>query len=338
MKWIYLLPLSVMLIMTGCQFNAGSTIKSTPIPTPISTPIPILPSESPTLLKLSPYQALSKIRDIERFTGGTYQGIMTNSYSFATPLERKNVNGEIIKEVRFYDFSNGNVYRVTDSGIVQYYNILDSTSYPKVLTATNGMKMGQEQLEKINQLEQQLYDQVNVYNVVWSPNYNYIAYYIGNVDTGQAYVWKAGNTSSVPIIGANIDRYFFVWAQNEDYVLVDRGTSVDRRGQIYSISRKQLSEGFSYHNTVYFSPDLKWIIYSVTSGIRSKEKEIYESDQTLSLSLMDLSAFKKKVLLQADDHTDYNPVKWKSETELLYKKHDYQKKSDKVISLTIPNR
>jgi hypothetical protein len=157
------------------------------------------------------------------------------------------------------------------------------------------------------------------------------------VDTGQAYIWKVGETSPVLIVGANSDRYFFVWAPNEDYVLVDRGTAVDRGGQIYSISRKQLSDVFGYHGSVIYSPDLKWIMYSVSSGIRSKEKEIYENDQTLSLLLMNLSSLKEKVLLQADDHTDYNPVKWKSETELMYKKHDYQKKSDKVISLTIPN-
>jgi hypothetical protein len=36
MKWLYLLPLYVMLIMTGCQFNIGNTIKATPIPTLLS--------------------------------------------------------------------------------------------------------------------------------------------------------------------------------------------------------------------------------------------------------------------------------------------------------------
>jgi hypothetical protein len=47
MKWIYLLTLSMMLIMTGCQFNAGSTLKATPVPTPISNPIPNLLSTTP---------------------------------------------------------------------------------------------------------------------------------------------------------------------------------------------------------------------------------------------------------------------------------------------------
>ncbi|MDC0760189.1 hypothetical protein POF51_05755 [Brevibacillus sp. AG] len=138
------------------------------------------------------------------------------------------------------------------------------------------------------------------FHAEWSPNFQAVAYYKGTTEDGQAYIWKVGNDSPSPIKEAVIDRYFFTWSPDSEYLLLDTGTSRHRGGQIYQVANDRMSEPFSYISQFRFSPDSKRAAFSQLSGIISKEKYGMEDEETEDIWLYELSTGKQKKLLQAD--------------------------------------
>ncbi|WP_286176992.1 hypothetical protein [Brevibacillus brevis] len=364
-KWLSMLGMIV--LVTGCQQeptkpitseNTGQTTETTakPSPTPsvtpnqetekepTSEPIPVsspnttVPTNQPVEEQrkepLSPYQVLNKIREIEKVKGGTYQGEWKeDEYTFHLP--DKDGDG---RNARYYERSTHHVKVLGKDGLKFFYHLFDPATYPQTTLEAKSIQVNPETRQKMDKIEQKLYTNEDIFHAEWSPNFQAVAYYKGTTEEGQAYIWKVGNDSPSPIKEAVIDRYFFTWSPDSEYLLLDTGTSRHRGGQIYQVANDKMSEPFSYISQFHFSPDSRWAAFSLSSGRVAKEKYGMEDEETEDIWLYDLATMKQKKLLQADDHTDYFPLEWKSETELLYWKKDYQKNTEEELTLTIAQR
>ncbi|MFS0557967.1 hypothetical protein [Brevibacillus sp. 179-C9.3 HS] len=275
---------------------------------------------------------LQKIREIEQFKGGTYQGEWAeNEYTFALTN-----NSDDRDYRRYYDRATHHVKKLGENELEIYYNLLDTSTYPQATSDLEDLQVGQETLQQMDGIEQKLYANKEAFHAQWSPNFQYVSFYKGTDEDGQAYIWKIGNDSPTPLKEAVVDRYFFEWSPDSQYLLLDTGTSRHRGGQIYQVATGKMSEPFSYISQFQFSPHAKWAAFSQLSGINSKEKYGMEDEETEDLWLFDLSTMEQKKLFQADDHTDYFPLEWKSDTELRYWKKDYQKNTEEELTVTIP--
>ncbi|WP_239615698.1 hypothetical protein [Cohnella mopanensis] len=282
--------------------------------------------------KPTPYPVLALIRQVEGFTRGAYDGELSDSKRFIyyTPWPSDNY----ARDYRYYDYATGDVYVNGEDGQVVYYNAFDSATYPAAKEAPLGNPVDPAQLKQMNGLELKLYAQENVYNIEWSPDYRTVAYCQGNEYESKAYVWKVGDESAVEIPGEP-DTYYFEWSSDSKFLLLDSGTSVLRGGQLYQVASGTLSQYFSYVNEALISPNSKRAVYARTSGISSEEKSGYEVGETVELWVMDLSDFTERVLIPADDHSDYYPEKWSSDSELVYTKHDYKSDKEEELRITV---
>ncbi|MFI8712806.1 hypothetical protein [Brevibacillus brevis] len=318
--------------------NQETEKELTPEPIPASSPNTTVPTNQPVEEQrkepLSPYQVLNKIREIEKVKGGTYQGEWKeDEYTFYLP--DKDGDG---RNARYYERSTHHVKVYGKDGFTYYYNLVDPATYPQATLEAESIQVSPETWQQMDKIEQKLYTGEDTFHAEWSPNFQAVAYYKGTTEEGQAYIWKVGNDSPSPIKEAVIDRYFFTWSPDSEYLLLDTGTSRHRGGQIYQVANDKMSEPFSYISQFHFSPDSRWAAFSLLSGKVAKEKYGMEDEETEDIWLYDLATMKQKKLLQADDHTDYFPLEWKSETELLYWKKDYQKNTEEELTLTIPQR
>lgn len=50
---------------------------------------------------------------------------------------------------------------------------------------------------------------------------------------------------------------------------------------------------------------------------------------------MNLADFKIHRILEADDHTDYFPDQWVSDSELIYTKRDYKNDTEEELSIMV---
>ncbi|NTU29398.1 hypothetical protein HPY27_04365 [Brevibacillus sp. HB1.1] len=348
-RWLSMI--CMIALVTGCQHepnkpitseNAGKTTEATakPIPAPLPTSSPVStaptnqPMEEQQKESLSPYQVLNKIREIEKVKGGTYQGEWKeDEYTFHLPDK----DGDR-RNARYYERSTHHVKVYGKDGLKYFYHLFDPATYPLTTLETESIQVNPETWQQMNKIEQKLYTSEDTFHAEWSPNFQAVAYYKGTTEDGQAYIWKVGNDSPSPIKEAVIDRYFFTWSPDSEYLLLDTGTSRHRGGQIYQVANDRMSEPFSYISQFRFSPDSIRAAFSQLSGIISKEKYGMEDEETEDIWLYELSTGKQKKLLQADDHTDYFPLEWKSETELLYWKQDYQKNTEEELTVTIPQK
>ncbi len=291
--------------------------------------------EKQVVTKLTPYQVLTKIREIEKFSGGTFQGNgKENIYSFLIPDPNK--EDENIIYNRLYDISNGNVSIYGKKDFEVYYNLFDESTYTHLKVNPVIIQVDKNHQNEMNKIEQKLYSSDDSNNAKWSPNYQYVAYYLGNSDGGEAYLWKVGDNTPTKINKTERDRYFFKWSPDSRYLVLDTGTSRHRGGQIYNVSTRKISDSFGYIHKVYFSENSSWIAYSNSSEFRSKEKAGYEDDQTEEIWLMDLNNFEERFLIRTDDHTDYSPAKWTNDSELIYLKRDYRTGTKEELEITIP--
>jgi hypothetical protein len=169
------------------------------------------------------------------------------------------------------------------------------------------VKANQDQIDRI---EKQLYSQTNVYYSLWSPKYTYLSYYVGNEDEDIPYIWKVGEDAPERIAVPYEDRFFFDWSPTEEYVLLDTGTSVTRGGILYSL-KKKTNKQINYLSGVHFSPDSKWLIRALTSGIHSEAKKDYEIDETMDLVSIDLDTFEENIILKSTDQMEYYFDEWK---------------------------
>ncbi|QMV41862.1 hypothetical protein [Cohnella cholangitidis] len=282
--------------------------------------------------KPTPYPVLALIREIEGFQGGAYDGELADSKRiiYYTPLP----SDDYARDYRYYDYETGDVYVNGEDGQVLYYNVFDSATYPAATEAPPGDPVDPARLKQMNGLERKLYALENVYNIEWSPDYQTIAYCQGIEYESKVYAWKASDESAVEI-PVEPDTYYFQWASDSKVLLLDSGTSVLRGGQLYQVASGKLSEYFGYANEALISPNSKRVAYARTSGISSEQKNDYEVGETLELWVMDLSDFTERKLIQADDHTDYSPVQWNNDSELVYAKHDYKTDVEEELRITV---
>lgn len=352
-KWLSML--CTIALLSGCQNepnkpitadNVGQAAEPTTKPSPIPAvapkqetikePAPEAPANQPIMEEppkagLTPYQVLNKIREIEKFQGGTYQGEWEESeYTFQLPGKNKDR-----ENARYYERSTHDIKVLGENGLEFFYNLFDPATFPKSNPKPADIQVTPEVLQQMDTIEQKLYANEDAFHAEWSPNFQVIAYYEGTTEDGQAYIWKVGDDSPLPIAQGVADRYFFEWSPDSDYLLLDTGTSRHRGGQIYHVTTGKLSEPFSYISQFVFSPDAKWAAFSRLSGIKSPQKYGMEDEETEDMWLYDLTAMKQTKLLQADDHTEYFPREWKSETELLYSKQDYAKNTEEELTVTV---
>lgn len=353
-----ILCIAAVLIMSGCQDNTKIPIstessmpeeireegavqkvsESPPDPNPKASEMsPDSDQQQPSqaISELTPYQVLTKIREIENFTGGTFDGSWDgDTYSFTVP-DLSDKDELYVYDTRIFDKANGSIYVHGKDGLEVYYDLLDKTTYPQMNGDHSGIHLNPEQLHSMDLIEQKLYDSPEIFNAQWSPDYQYIAYYSGKEFEGEAYVWKVGEQAPVKILIDKLDRYYFEWSPDSEYLLLDTGTSPFRGGYMYSISRNTVSAYFNYITSVYFSDGSKWIAFSKASEYRAAEKYGFEDDSTFDLMVMDLTDFKIHRILEADDHTDYFPDQWVSDSELIYTKTDYQNDTEVELQIIV---
>lgn len=174
--------------------------------------------------------------------------------------------------------------------------------------------------ENINQLLDR-YDQIEMKS--WSHNHRTVAFAIYTQDrVFQMYLWKVGNTAPEAIKGVADDALCkFNWSPNDEYLIADAGTFVQRGGYLVDIQDSRYLYFIGYVGNAVWSPDSKYVAFS----LENKSIQVLDRDPgALDLVLFNIENQEITKIEEGTPEVNYWPMSWDADGTLHYRKSNSQ--------------
>ena len=177
--------------------------------------------------------------------------------------------------------------------------------------------------------------QKKVIQISWSSDRYYVAFSVGNMGwDDKMYLWEIGESQPVEIRDMKDRICGFSWSPNNNYVLADSGSSVQRIGYIVDAQTKKETDEISYVGNAFWSPDSKWLAVGEISDIQPSIAT--ELTGTVDMYIYNADTKEKKIIAQGTADYYFDPKEWNSNDVLTYVKTDF-KDPDKQEVITYGN-
>lgn len=171
-------------------------------------------------------------------------------------------------------------------------------------------------------IDQLLKSRNEVQQISWSPDGQTVAFSVGDLGwDDQMYLWEAGKSEPIAIEGARDRICEFAWSPDNQYVLADAGTSIQRGGMLVNAEYQVKTAEISYVGEAFWSPDSKWIAVGQVSDI--KPSVAIELSGTVDLCIYPVRINEKIILAWGTADYYYLPEKWDSDGVLTYVKTEF---------------
>jgi hypothetical protein len=241
------------------------------------------------------------------------------------------VKGEIVlsKDSNKIRLTSPKLYEWLEKGWQQ--DILPHSPEPK-LNVTVSIS-----INGLNDILKLLSSQKNIFNIKESPNKKYVAYM--HSDTATAYekltlhLWRVGDPQPLETNKIEEENVGDVlWSPNSDYVFVDKGTSVIRRGDLFLVEGLKKVTSLGYYHAIYFSPDGKKILIgSINDKISTIKSQYISPENIVNLTIYDIDTNKLTTVYKGTDNEDYNVIGWLDDDTISYHLNKYSDPSGKLI-------
>ncbi|PKM77930.1 MAG: hypothetical protein CVU90_04235 [Firmicutes bacterium HGW-Firmicutes-15] len=210
----------------------------------------------------------------------------------------------------------------------------DSTSNEGNAFDISSLKIADISYESINSL---LKNQKEVVQISWSTDNHCVAFSVGDMGwDDQMYLWKLGKSEPVEIKDVKDRICNFLWSSNNNYVLADAGSSIQRGGYIVDVQNQIKTDEIGYVGNTFWSPDSKWIAIGQVSNIQPSVA--IELMGTVDMCIYNIVTKEKKIIDQGTADYYYSPKKWDTGGLLTCVKVDFKDPNkQEVITYKINN-
>lgn len=184
----------------------------------------------------------------------------------------------------------------------------------------SSLKVTDSSYESIDNL---LKNQKKVVQISWSPANHYVAFSVGDMGwDDQMYLWKLGESEPVEIKDAKDRICSFLWSPDNNYVLADAGSSVQRGGYIVGTQNQGKTDKIGYVGKAFWSPDSKWIAVGQVSDIQPSVA--IELMGTVDMCIYNIATKEKKIIAHGTADYYYSPKNWNSDGVLTCVKVNFK--------------
>ncbi|MGD9677628.1 MAG: hypothetical protein AB7V16_04550 [Vulcanibacillus sp.] len=167
-----------------------------------------------------------------------------------------------------------------------------------------------------------------IYEIRWSSDNKFVAYVLGDSLSmyGQLYIWEVGGEEP-EMVGNVEDRICeLILSPNNEYLLVDIGTSVQRFGVVVSnIEKKKIGE-INYIGNAFWTNDSNYLIVGVVSDIKPSIE--IELEGTVDIASYNIKTGEINFIEKGTAEYNFYPVEVREDGTVVYKKSYFDNQID----------